>query len=370
MYGEQARFFEMEKTPPLKHKKLGTLSMVNNGSDMFGSQFLITTSDDLDYLDGKHVVFGEVSEGFETLTKINEAFCDDEHRPFRDIRIFHTVVLDDPYPDPPQLHPPSRSPSPVARETLDIVRIGVDEKIDDMEGMSKEEVEALIKEKEAKANAQILEMVGDLPDADVAPPENVLFVCKLNPVTSSKDLEIIFSRFGNIVECEVIRDHQSGESLQYAFIEFEKEEDCERAYFKMDNVLIDDRRIHVDFSQSVAKVKWQKFKQQKNKKLGIEGGSRQRSVSRSPSREKRRDDRYFQQRDRRSRSRSRDRRDRDEYRDKASRKDRRNRSRSSSRSRKDDYRRSRSRSRDRYRHERRRSRSRDRHHSSKKYHRR
>ena len=31
-------------------------------------------------------------------------------------------------------------------------------------------------------------------------------------------------------------------------------EDCERAYFKMDNVLIDDRRIHVDFSQSVAKM--------------------------------------------------------------------------------------------------------------------
>lgn len=31
---------------------------------------------------------------------------------------------------------------------------------------------------------------------------------------------------------------------------------CENAFFKMDNVLIDDRRIHVDFSQSVAKVKW------------------------------------------------------------------------------------------------------------------
>jgi peptidyl-prolyl cis-trans isomerase-like 4 len=35
-----------------------------------------------------------------------------------------------------------------------------------------------------------------------------------------------------------------------------QEEDCEKAFFKMDNVLIDDRRIHVDFSQSVAKVKW------------------------------------------------------------------------------------------------------------------
>lgn len=33
-------------------------------------------------------------------------------------------------------------------------------------------------------------------------------------------------------------------------------EECENAYFKMDNVLIDDRRIHVDFSQSVSKVKW------------------------------------------------------------------------------------------------------------------
>lgn len=40
--------------------------------------------------------------------------------------------------------------------------------------------------------------MGDLPDADVRPPENVLFVCKLNPVTTDEDLEIIFSRFGTI----------------------------------------------------------------------------------------------------------------------------------------------------------------------------
>lgn len=40
--------------------------------------------------------------------------------------------------------------------------------------------------------------VGDLPDEDVAPPENVLFVCKLNPVTTDEDLEVIFSRFGTI----------------------------------------------------------------------------------------------------------------------------------------------------------------------------
>lgn len=51
----------------------------------------------------------------------------------------------------------------------------------------------------------------------------------------------------------MIRDRRTGASLQYAFIEFAKPENCEAAYLKMDNVLIDDRRIHVDFSQSVAK---------------------------------------------------------------------------------------------------------------------
>lgn len=68
-----------------------------------------------------------------------------------------------------------------------------------MEGKTAEEIEEMIAEKEAKARATILEMVGDLPSAEVAPPENVLFVCKLNPVTTDDDLMIIFSRFGRIV---------------------------------------------------------------------------------------------------------------------------------------------------------------------------
>ena len=62
---------------------------------------------------------------------------------------------------------------------------------------------------------------------------------------------MIFSRFGQILSCEIIRDKRTGDSLQYAFIEFEHQKDCEQAYFKMQGVLIDDHRIHVDFSQSV-----------------------------------------------------------------------------------------------------------------------
>jgi peptidyl-prolyl cis-trans isomerase-like 4 len=69
-----------------------------------------------------------------------------------------------------------------------------------------------------------------------------------------KDLEVIFSQFGKIVSCNIIRDKDTGDSLGYAFIEFTDRQSCEAAYFKMNNVLIDDRRIKVDFSQSVARL--------------------------------------------------------------------------------------------------------------------
>uniref|UniRef100_A0A8C2IV59 Peptidyl-prolyl cis-trans isomerase n=1 Tax=Cyprinus carpio TaxID=7962 RepID=A0A8C2IV59_CYPCA len=212
-------------------------------------------SENLDYLDGVHTVFGEVTEGLDVLSKINETFVDNNFIPYQDIRINHTVILDDPFDDPAGLPIPDRSPEPT-KEQLDSGRIGADEVIDDEEGRDAEKLDEKIKDKEAKTQAILLEMVGDLPDADIKPPENVLFVCKLNPVTTDEDLEIIFSRFGPIKCCEIIRDWKTEESLCYAFIEFEKVEDCEKAFFKMDNVLIDDRRIHVDFSQSVSKIKW------------------------------------------------------------------------------------------------------------------
>lgn len=216
-----------------------------------GSQFIVTLGDNLDYLDGKAAVFGKVVEGFDALEKINTAFIDNEGRPLKDIRIRHTVILDDPYDDPPGLVEPPSSPLPSAAQ-LATVRIADDEELD--ENADQETVEKLRREREARAQALTLEMVGDLPFAEVKPPENILFVCKLNPVTQDEDLELIFSRFGKILSCEVIRDKRTGDSLQYAFIEFEEQKDCEQAYFKMQGVLIDDHRIHVDFSQSVSKL--------------------------------------------------------------------------------------------------------------------
>jgi len=154
---------------------------------------------------------------------------------------------DDPFPDPPGLIIPPSSPAPTPAQ-LASLRIGEDETLDS----DSEDPELTAQKRrahEASAQALTLEMVGDLPFADVAPPENVLFVCKLNQVTTSEDLELIFSRFGEILSCEIIRDEKTGDSLQYAFVEFRERESAEKAYVKMDNVLVDDRRIHVDFSQ-------------------------------------------------------------------------------------------------------------------------
>ena len=36
----------------------------------------------------------------ETLAKINEVFVDKDFRPLIDVRINHTIVLDDPFEDP------------------------------------------------------------------------------------------------------------------------------------------------------------------------------------------------------------------------------------------------------------------------------
>lgn len=228
--GKSKRYFPAEIHPKLKHKKRGTVSMavaqdasIESGG-VSGSQFFITLADDLDYLDGKYTVFGEVAEGFDTLDKINDAYCDENGRPFRDIRIRHTVILDDPFPDPEGLQVPDASPVPT-KEQLESMRIGEDEEIE--EQGDPEEIEKRRLAREAKAQALTLEMVGDLPFAEVKPPENVLFVCKLNPVTRDEDLELIFSRFGPISSCEIIRDRQTGDSLCYAFIEYENKEHAE-----------------------------------------------------------------------------------------------------------------------------------------------
>lgn len=126
-------------------------------------------------------------------------------------------------------------PSAPTRPPDNSNRIAEDE--DPLFQLPEEEEERIRREKAAAASALTLEMVGDLPFANVRPPENVLFVCKLNPVTRDEDLELIFSRFGTIMSCQVIRDKKTGDSLQYAFVEFDTHEQAEQVPLNSSNFL-------------------------------------------------------------------------------------------------------------------------------------
>ena len=163
--------------------------------------------------------------------------------------------------------------SPVYKPDLsDIKHLEDDFDIDKFfkENDNEEKIKEKLREQESKNKSVMLELMEDLPNSNVKPPKNVLFVCRLNPITQAKDLENIFGQFGEIKDCKIVRDKKTKQSLKYGFIEFAKIEDCENAYLKMDGALIDDYRIKIDFSQSVKRMgnghRDQEIKKNKNEK--------------------------------------------------------------------------------------------------------
>lgn len=72
---------------------VGTLSMANAGPNTGGSQFFINTADNL-FLDGRHAVFGRVTDGLEVVRAIEQTSTDNQDRPLEPVMIERIEIKD------------------------------------------------------------------------------------------------------------------------------------------------------------------------------------------------------------------------------------------------------------------------------------
>jgi peptidylprolyl isomerase len=86
--------FEDECCAELRFSKAGLLAMANAGPNTNGSQFFITTAA-TPWLDGRHTIFGEVTDGYEAVEAIEKTRTGRDDRPADQQVIEKATVVDE-----------------------------------------------------------------------------------------------------------------------------------------------------------------------------------------------------------------------------------------------------------------------------------
>jgi peptidyl-prolyl cis-trans isomerase-like 4 len=181
--------------------------MANMGPDMNASQFFITLRRKIRRFDKVHSIVGEVTEGFDVLQALNALYVNERFQPAVDVRVLHTFVLDDPTPEISGIVTPPDSPEPEQPSSGQIAPDATSTRL------TVADVANQIQSHETRTRALGLQLLGDIPNADSTPAENIAFICRLNKHTREKDLRILFARFGKIRSCQVVTDWKTGVSL-------------------------------------------------------------------------------------------------------------------------------------------------------------
>lgn len=198
---------------------IGLVSFVKVDNSI-GSEFTISLTESTD-----STAFGKVVEGFSLLHNLNIGLVSD-------IRIVATHILYDPFP---KLLEVNLKKKPFVPTPSQLERIKPEEN----------------NTSESTLQALALELIGDLPDYNIKPSPKVLFVARLNKLTTQDSLKIIFSRFGQVDQCNIIVEEKK--KTNYGFIEFDTKDSAEKAYSTLNKqpCFIDGNEVYIDFSQSV-----------------------------------------------------------------------------------------------------------------------